>query len=73
MSKFTIVSSPDGDWEAFYVDDECVYQGHRVPRDVIFSHMDICIERREVTEEWMGGRAEFPDDLKDIEFGKNDP
>jgi hypothetical protein len=69
-----IVSSPEGDWQAVYVNNKVVYQNHSVDtsdliRLGLIPDIEYC---GEVDETWMEDRPEFPKNFKNIKFVEMD-
>ena len=68
MIKFTLVTAECGDWEALYINDKLVSEGHRVSaRDALKAIGNIIpskVERYDVPDEI--AEMEMPENLNDL-------
>lgn len=70
MTKVTILSSAQGDWEAMYLDGKLVQEGHSLDPDRLVTnllqHYVESLSTGTLTDEYTEGGGEFHHDLSRI-------
>jgi hypothetical protein len=66
--EYTIVYGEEGDWEGLYIDGKLVYEGHEIPRHVLFEKMGIQCTDRQCADGWLEERGNLPNKLSEVKF-----
>jgi hypothetical protein len=70
MMKITFVDGDD--WEALYIDGECVTQGHRIEArelaEILSKRFGFEWDSGEADQEWLEDRGSFPKFLDQVLF-----